>query len=179
MGRNGSLHNNVTLFIVDPWQYWVFCIKSGVTRRTLLMVPVRTVCAWTVWASAGYTRCSGRRSVHLCAASLQNLAVPQDFYSPCSVPLEWSCWPCIRWWGAGGFQEQSQCFLIGLSCSIITIVFYYLSLSLLSVYRLVLYVLGLRTDRYTYHSLSAVHYRPCLNIFYTYMIIDALKWTTL
>ena len=46
---------------------------------------------WTVCASAGYTRCSGRTSVHLCTASLQNLAVQQDFYSPLGVPLERSC----------------------------------------------------------------------------------------
>ena len=41
-------------------------------------------------ASAGYTRCSGRTSVHLCTASLQNLAVQHDFYSPIGVPLELS-----------------------------------------------------------------------------------------
>ena len=34
-----------------------------------------------VRASAVYTRCSGRRSVYLCASSLQNLAVPHDLYS--------------------------------------------------------------------------------------------------
>ena len=28
------------------------------------------------------------------------------------------CWPRIRWCGTGGFQEQGQCFFIGLSCSI-------------------------------------------------------------
>ena len=37
--------------------------------------------------------------------------------------------------GTGGFQEQGQCFFINLSCSIPTI----FSLSLLSVYRLVLW----------------------------------------
>ena len=42
---------------------------------------------------------------------------------------------------------------IGLSCSIPTIVFYSFSLSLLSVYRLVLWVWGLRTDR-VYITLS-------------------------
>ena len=47
----------------------------------------------------------------------------------------------------GGFQDQGRCFFIGLSCSIPTIVFYYFSLSLLSVYLLVLYALGLRTNR--------------------------------
>ena len=53
----------------------------------------------------------------------------------------------IRWCGTGGFQEHGQCFFIGLSCSIPTIVFYFFSLSLLSVYRLVLWGWGLWTDR--------------------------------
>ena len=48
--------------------------------------------------------------------------------------------------GTGGFQEQGQFFFIGLSCSIPTIVFYYFSLSLFSVNRLVLRGWGLRTD---------------------------------
>ena len=39
----------------------------------------------------------------------------------------------IRWCGTDGFQAQGQCLFIGLSCSILTIVFYYFSLSLLSV----------------------------------------------
>ena len=43
------------------------------------------------WVSAGYMRCSSRTSVHLCTASLQNLAVQQDFCSPIFVPLERSC----------------------------------------------------------------------------------------
>ena len=48
---------------------------------------------------------------------------------------------------------------IGLSCSIPTIVFYYFSLSLLSVYRLVLWGWGLRADR-VYITLLALHCRP-------------------
>ena len=31
---------------------------------------------------------------------------PQDLYSPLSVSVECSCWPCIQWCGAGVFQEQ-------------------------------------------------------------------------
>ena len=42
----------------------------------------------------------------------------RTFYSPIKVSLERSCWPCIRRCGTGGFQEQGQCFFIGLSCSI-------------------------------------------------------------
>ena len=52
--------------------------------------------------------------------------------------------PChILWCRTGGFQEQGQCFLIGLSCSIHTIGFYYFSFSLLFDYRLVLWGRGL------------------------------------
>ena len=116
-------------------------IRSGIIRCTLLMVLyLDHMCR------AGYTRCSGRTSVHLCTRSLQNLAVQQDFYFPLGVLLERSCCPRIRWCGTGGFQEQGQCFFIDLSCSIPTILFYSFSLSLLSVYRLVLWGRGLRTD---------------------------------
>ena len=48
--------------------------------------------------------------------------IRQDFCSPVSLPLERSCWPRIRWCGTGRFQEQGQCFIIGLSCVISTIV---------------------------------------------------------
>ena len=67
------------------------------------------------------------------------------------IPFSVSPWTIlltrIRWCGIGRFHEQGQCFLICLSCSIPTIVFYYFSLSLLSVYRLVLWGWGLQTDR--------------------------------
>ena len=43
------------------------------------------------YVPAGYTRCSGRTSVHLCTASLQNLSVQQDVYSLLGVHLERSC----------------------------------------------------------------------------------------
>ena len=49
--------------------------------------------------------------------------------------------------------EQGRCFFIALSCSIPIIVFYYFSLSLLSLYWLVLWGWGLRTDR-VYITLS-------------------------
>ena len=52
-----------------------------------------------------------------------------------------------------GFQEQGQCFFIGLSCSIPTIGFYFFFLSLLSVCALVLWGWGLQTDR-VYITLS-------------------------
>ena len=101
----------------------------------------------------GYTRCAGHTSVYLCAVSLQNLAVPHDFYSHLSVLLGSSCWPRIRRCGSGGIQEQGQCFFIVLRCSFPTILFYYFSLPVLSVHRLVMCGWGLRTDR-AYITLS-------------------------
>ena len=94
------------------------------------------------------------------------------FLSPCpsgTILLT----PCsmIRWCLTGWFQEQGQCFFIGLSCSIPTIVFYSFSLSLLSVYRLVLWSWGLRTDR-VYITLS----QPCTaDLFLIIIIIITVK----
>ena len=68
------------------WKSFVCFIRSGVTRCTLLMVLyLDHMC------QAGYARCSGRTTVHLCTASQQNLAVQQNFYSPLVVPLDRSC----------------------------------------------------------------------------------------
>ena len=73
---------------------------------------------WTVCASAGYTRCSGRTSVYLCASLLQNLAAPQGFYFPLSVPLERSCRLRNRRCGTGGFSRAGPKYFIGRGCSI-------------------------------------------------------------
>ena len=100
-------------------------------------VPVLVTCGALV----------AHRYTYLYTASLQNIAVQQDFYSTLGVPLERSCWPRIRRCGTGGFQEQGQCFFIGLSSSVSTMILYSFSLSLISVYRLVLWGWGLRTDR--------------------------------
>ena len=62
-------------------------------------------------AGAYYTRCCDRTSVHLCASSLQNLGVPQ-VVNPLSVFCGTIWWPCIRWCGTSGFQEQGHCLLL-------------------------------------------------------------------
>ena len=48
----------------------------------------QSTCAFC--SSPGYTRYFDRTSVYLCASPLQNLAVPQDFYSP--VNLSGTIW---------------------------------------------------------------------------------------
>ena len=154
----------VTLLIVDPWLYCVCCIRSGVIRCTLLRFST-----WTVCASARYLRCSGRTLVHLCAASLQNLAVMQDFYSRLSVPLN----------RTGGFQEQDWwvsragpmlSYWSKLLYPVPTIVFYYFPFTLLSVYRSVFWGWGLRTDG-VYVTLSALHCRHFLILLIIIIII--------
>ena len=74
-----------------------------------LYVPVRV-----------YTRCASCTSVYICAASLKNLAVSQDWFFPLSVPQERSCRTRSWWCGTSGFKEQGQCFFIDLSCSILS-----------------------------------------------------------
>ena len=63
----------------------VSLLRSDVTRCIFLMVLyLDHMC------QCGYTWCSSSTSVHLCTASLQNLAVQQDFYSHLGVRLELS-----------------------------------------------------------------------------------------
>ena len=95
---------NVTLHIVDLRQYYVWCARSGVTRCTFFMVLYLS----PVCAGEGYMRCCDRTSVDVCACSLQNSAVPQDYYSSISISVERSWWPRIRWCGTGGFQVHGQ-----------------------------------------------------------------------
>ena len=114
---------------------------------------------WALCACPGYTQCFDRTLVYLCTSPLQNLAVPQDFYSPLSISLERFGWPCIWWCGIGGFQEQVQCLFVGLVVLLFCLQLFFLSL--LFLYRLVVWGWGLRTNRVSI-SLS----RPCIaNLF--------------
>ena len=77
------------------------------------------------------------------------------------VPLTLSLWnnladPIFDGVGLADFKSRANAFFIGLGCSIPTIVFYYFSISLLPVYRLVLWGWGLRADK-VYITLS----QPC------------------
>ena len=49
-------------------------------------------------------------SVYLCATSLQNLAVSQDFYSPLSVPLDDLADPVFDGVGMEGFKSRANAF---------------------------------------------------------------------
>ena len=86
---------SVTLHIVDLWQFYVCCTRSGVTRCT----PSLRFSSCAVCAGSGYTRCCDRTSVYLCASSLQNLSVSPDIpgqclyrtilVTPCSMVWDW------------------------------------------------------------------------------------------
>ena len=80
--------------------------------------------------------------MHLLA---QNLVLPQELYSPLSV---------FDGIGLAGLKSRATVFLLAYA-ALSVFVFYYFSLSLLSVYRSVLWGCGLWTDRCS--SLS-----PCL-----------------
>ena len=61
---------------------------------------------------AGYTRCSGHTSVHLCTASLQNLACSRTI-----IPLSVSLWndlanPVFDGVGLVGFKTRTNAFLL-------------------------------------------------------------------
>ena len=126
----------VTLLIVDPRQYCVCFIRSGLTPCTLLIVLYLD---------------------HMCQCGLlvmlsSNIAAPYTYaplrcrtsqYSRTFIPLSVSFWndlanPVVDGVGVTGFKSRGHCFFISLSCSIPTIVFYSFSLSLLSVYRFIL-----------------------------------------
>ena len=110
---------NVILLIVDLWQYCVCCIRSGVIRCTLFMVLyLSRMC-----------QC-GLHSLLCSYIGILNYAPPRStvwpvFPSHCpsgtilgDALVDWFSYPCIQWYGTGGFQEQGQGFFIILSCSI-------------------------------------------------------------
>ena len=74
----------MTFLIVDPWQSFVCFIRSVVTRTL----------------------------VHLCSASLQNLAVQQDFYSLLGVPVDDLANPVFDGVGLAGFKSRANASLL-------------------------------------------------------------------
>ena len=161
----------MTFLIVDPFQSCVCFIRSGVIRCTLVMVlSLDRMCQCglhaVLWLHIGTL-------MHSLAAEPGSTA---GLLFPFRCPSGTILLAPFRWCGTGGFQEQGQCFFIGLSCSIPTIVFYSLSLSLISVYGLVLCGWGPWTDR-VYITLS----QPCTADLFLIIIIIYSKtgWTEL
>ena len=101
-------------------------------------------------------------------------------YSKTFIPFSVSFWnnlanPSIRWCGTGGFQEQGQCFFIGMSCSIPTIVFYSFSF-FFSVHRLVLWGWVFGLIGCISLSLSLALPTFCNNNNYYYLFIRPSPW---
>ena len=101
---------SVILHIVDLWQYYVCCTRSGVTRCTLLMVLFLChMCRCGLHAALAhrYTyappRC--RTSQYSRTFILFSVFLWKDFSDPVFD----------AWCGTGGFQEQGQLIFIGLA----------------------------------------------------------------
>ena len=123
---------SVTLLIVDLLQFFVCCVRSGVTRCTLLIVLyLDRMC------QSGYHEVAlshiGILTRHLAAEPRSTVGL---FPSQCpsGMILLTQCSMLWDWWVS---RTGPMLFYWPISC--ITIVFYYFSLSLLPVYRLVLW----------------------------------------
>ena len=130
----------MTLLIVDMLQFCVSCIRSGVTRCTyLMMLYLYRMCQCGLhavpWSHIGMLM---RRLAEEPLSTLRLL-----FSSQChSGTILLTPYSMVWDWPVSGGGRMP---FTGPSCSISTIVFYYFSLSLLSVYRLVLWAWCLRT----------------------------------
>ena len=148
----------MTLLIVDPWQYCECCIRSGVTRCTLLMVLYQDrICQCglhaVIWSHIG----SLMRLLAIEPRSSEGPLFPSQCPSGTillalySMVWDWRvsrAGPVLFYWPKLVYPYYSL------------LLFF---LSLLSVYRLVLWGWGLRTDS-VYHSLSALNCRTFLII---------------
>ena len=163
----------MTLLTVDLLEFCVCCVRSGVTRCIpLMMLYLDSMCQFGLPAVPYSHICILMRRLVAEPRCTIGLLFPSQctsgtiFYLMVSNYHPYAMVTSVfRWFRTGGFQGQGQNCFIDLSCYISTKVFYYFSLSLLSVYWLVLWGWYLRTDRvYITHSLSALHCLPLLII---------------
>ena len=133
----------VTFHVVDPWLYFVCWIRSGVTRCTLIMVPV-VIVPVPVCASAVCTRCFNL-VVHRYTYTLPHSRTSQ--YRDTFMPLSASLWndladPVFDGVGLTGNKSMENAFLFPYPFLSSTL--FHFSSSFLD--RLVLWGSGLRTD---------------------------------
>ena len=131
----------MTFLIVGPWQSCVCFIRSGVTRCALLMVLYLDRMCQRGLQAVLWSHIS--TLMHRLAAepcSIVRLLFPSRCPSGTILLTLYSTVLDSR-------VSRAWPMLLGLNCSIPTIVSYSFSISLLSVYRLVLYGWDLRTDR--------------------------------
>ena len=140
---------SVTLHIVDLWQYYVCCTRSGVTHCTLFMVLfLCRIC-----------RCGLHAAAHRFTYAPPRCRTSQ--YSRTFFPFQYLCGtilvtPYSMVWDWRVSRAGPMC-LYWPICSLPFCLLLF-SLSLLSFYELVLWGLGLRTDRVLI-ALPALHYQ--------------------
>ena len=146
---------SVTLHIIDLWQYYVWCTRSGATRCTLLMVLFFRMCLCglhaTLWSHIG----SLMRLLAAEPRSIAGLLFPLQYLCGTILVTPYS----MVWnWRVSKAGPMS---LYWPSCSLPFCLLLF-SLSLLSFYGLVLWGWGLWTDK----VLIALSQPPCItNLF--------------
>ena len=140
----------MTLHIVDLWQYYVCCTRSGVTRCTLFMVLfLYRLCRCGLHAVLWSHISALMRLLAAEPLSIAGHLFPGQclcgtiLVTPCSLVWDWRASRA----GLMPFYWPSCC---------LTFCLLLFSVSLLSFYGLVLWGWGLRTDRML-HSLPALH----------------------
>ena len=97
---------SVSLNIVDLWQHYVCCTRSGVTWCTPSMVFYLCRMCQCGLVAHRYTYAPPRR---------RSLQYSRTLKFSVRISVVWSFRPRIRWCGTGGFQKQSPCHIIGLT----------------------------------------------------------------
>ena len=98
------------LHIVDLWQYYVCCRRSGVTRCTLFIVLFLShMCRRGLHAAL---RSHIDKLMRLLAAEPRSI---QGILFSCQYLRVKIKLPLVLWCGTGWFQEQGQCLFIGLA----------------------------------------------------------------
>ena len=146
---------SVTLLIVDPWQSFVCFIRSGVKRCTLLMVlyldrMCQCLLHAVLWSHIGTLRRRLATEPRSTAGLLFHSRYPCGMILLTTHSMVWD-WgvsragPMVFYWPKMLYPFYNLLFF---------------SRSLLSVYRLVLWGWGLRTDRCLSLFLGQLHCRP-------------------
>ena len=97
---------SVTLHIVDLWQYYVFCIRSGVIPYTLFMALYLCRCA----CSEIYSLCSGHTSAHELLIRL--VPEPSQYRKTLSVSVEWILLTLYSMVALTAFKSMAHAFLL-------------------------------------------------------------------
>ena len=89
---------SVTLQISDLWQYYVWCIKSGVTKFTLFMALYLSHMCHCMLHAVLWSHIN--LLMHFLGEEARSTAW---VYSTLSIYVKWFSWPCIWWCGTGSY----------------------------------------------------------------------------